>query len=955
MTTAQVAALAVVPDTASVSVATRRQLRVVLRDAAGHELFGRAVDWSSSDTRLATVDPDGMVEGVAVGTVTIGAAVGDASGVAEIRILPAPAIAASPDTARMTLAGHASAPAVVDVVLSNPGIAAVTGLRATTIDGQGQPVGWLQATLLSASLPAVLRLAGSAGSLNSGTYQARVMVEASAGASPASIPVELTVSPAGPAIALSDSVIAMTALEGGADPQGVSITVTNGGGGTLSGLGASVTYTSGQGTGWLTASLSPSTPPSSLTLTAQTGSLQPGTHVASVLISSATSGVSPRMIAVSFVISAMPRPTIALSATDALFFADAGGADPGSQPVDISNAGGGTLSGLSAAVQYAAGQSTGWLTATLAVTTAPAELTLHARTGSLAPGRYDASVLVSAPNVYNSPQVITAHFQVDAAVVVPPSIGLSVVSIAFTAAAGGPDPQGQTVDVSNRGGGTLSGLSTAVSYPAGQPSGWLAAGLSSTVAPATLTLQATTGSLAAGTWTANVEVRSAGAINSPQTVTVTFIVTPVAVPPAISLSPPTASFTATAGGADPPAAAVTVSNAGGGTLSALAVSVQYAAGQPTGWLNATLAATTAPTTLTLRPVTGSLAPGSYDASVLVSAPSTSNSPQVVTAHFQVDPPVVVPPSIGLSAVSIAFTAAAGGPAPQGQTVDVSNRGGGTLSGLSTAVSYPAGQPSGWLAAGLSSTLAPATLTLQATTGSLAAGTWTANVEVRSAGAINSPQTVTVTFIVTPVAVPPAISLSPPTASFTATAGGADPPAAAVTVSNAGGGTLSALAVSVQYAAGQPTGWLNATLAATSAPTTLTLRPVTGALAAGTYNATVAVTANGAANSPQTIGVTFTVDAGITIPPAPTGLQATTKSRSEIDLKWIDNSMVEDSFVVERSPLLPVAWSSVATLKRNTTSYADKGLLSNTLYWYRVLACNAAGCSTSNVDSATTKR
>jgi alpha-tubulin suppressor-like RCC1 family protein len=104
---------------------------------------------------------------------------------------------------------------------------------------------------------------------------------------------------------------------------------------------------------------------------------------------------------------------------------------------------------------------------------------------------------------------------------------------------------------------------------------------------------------------------------------------------------------------------------------------------------------------------------------------------------------------------------------------------------------------------------------------------------------------------------PVIALSPTTVSFSSTQGG-NPDPKTVNVSNSGLGKLSGLGVgTITYAAGQPTGWLTASLSATSAPTTLTLTATSGSLVSGTtYTATVPVTSSVAINSPQTISVTF---------------------------------------------------------------------------------------------------
>src|SRR5688572_4762060 len=79
-------------------------------------------------------------------------------------------------------------------------------------------------------------------------------------------------------------------------------------------------------------------------------------------------------------------------------------------------------------------------------------------------------------------------------------IQLSLTSITFDAAAAGADPPPQSVAISNGGGSALAGLATSVTYGSGQPTGWLSAQLSQQTAPATLALQATTGSRAPGTY-----------------------------------------------------------------------------------------------------------------------------------------------------------------------------------------------------------------------------------------------------------------------------------------------------------------------------------------------------------------------------------------------------------------------------------------------------------------------
>lgn len=90
------------------------------------------------------------------------------------------------------------------------------------------------------------------------------------------------------------------------------------------------------------------------------------------------------------------------------------------------------------------------------------------------------------------------------------------------------------------------------------------------------------------------------------------------------------------------------------------------------------------------------------------------------------------------------------------------------------------------------------------------------------------------------------------------------------------------------------------------------------------------------------------------PGAPSSLTATAISASQINLAWLDNSVNESNFFVDRKTGAGGTWGLVATLGPNTTSYASVGLSMATTYFYRVRAANANGESAnSNEASATT--
>lgn len=107
-----------------------------------------------------------------------------------------------------------------------------------------------------------------------------------------------------------------------------------------------------------------------------------------------------------------------------------------------------------------------------------------------------------------------------------------------------------------------------------------------------------------------------------------------------------------------------------------------------------------------------------------------------------------------------------------------------------------------------------------------------------------------------------IALDNTAVTLTAVVGGTSP-VASVRVTNAGQAPLVGLSFTTTYRAGEPSGWLSASLDSPNAPATLSLSGAPGALAPGTYHAVVQVSAPGASNSP-TVDVTFTVAQSTTV-------------------------------------------------------------------------------------------
>ena len=91
----------------------------------------------------------------------------------------------------------------------------------------------------------------------------------------------------------------------------------------------------------------------------------------------------------------------------------------------------------------------------------------------------------------------------------------------------------------------------------------------------------------------------------------------------------------------------------------------------------------------------------------------------------------------------------------------------------------------------------------------------------------------------------------------------------------------------------------------------------------------------------------------TAPSAPSGADAKPGNSTTAELRWIDNSINEDGFLVQHSSDLGSTWTTVVTLGPNVTSSYEPGLASEQQVCYRVIAFNGGGNSPpSNTDCTT---
>lgn len=405
-----------------------------------------------------------------------------------------------------------------------------------------------------------------------------------------------------------------------------------------------------------------------------------------------------------------------------------------------------------------------------------------------------------------------------------PVLVLAPTSLTYAAVQGGAQPAAQAVAVTDGGAGGFN-------WSAADDAAWITLSRTSGSAGTGFNVSVSPTGLPVGTHDGTITVTATGAQGSPGTIAVRLDVTSGAI---LQATPVSLTFDAAPNGALPASQSVAVSNGGTGTLS-------WTASDDQSWMSAAPASGTNAGTVNVSITTTNLAAGTYTGYVTIAAVGAGGSPQTIPVTYRV---TNAPPALALSATSLAFSGAVGGAPPASQSVAVTNTGGGTLS-------FTASSNRSWLAASPGSGAAPASVTVSANGAGLGAGTHVGQVTVTAAGATGSPKTIDVSLTLT---TQPSLSASPSTLTFTTPAGSSPAPKTLV-VGNDGSASLT-------YALADDAPWLGVTPSGTTLTGGATRQhavsvDATG-LAAGTYSATITITAPTADDSPKTVPVTLVV-------------------------------------------------------------------------------------------------
>ena len=304
--------------------------------------------------------------------------------------------------------------------------------------------------------------------------------------------------------------------------------------------------------------------------------------------------------------------------------------------------------------------------------------------------------------------------------------------------------------------------------------------------------------------------------------------------PRVEIVPSEASvdFRAVRGSSTPVVKTIAIENGGDGRLGPVSCPAN-----PAAWLTCAVSLGNI-VTLTANP--SGLTANPPAVQVVVTAPGTS-SPASITANLIIDQPVLT-----LSAATLTFTASEGGAGttPASATITVTNTGAGTLGNLgaisclptpaNTRVTCAVNQTNG-------------VLTLAVNPAGLAPGTYVFPVVV-SAPNDNVSKTIAVTLAQSAI---PRIALAPQALVFQMIRGSAAPPAQTVAITNSGGGSLGTVTCPAN-----PASWLACAITNGGTTATFTVNPA--GLTVSPTGVSVPINATGAANSPQSVAVNFTI-------------------------------------------------------------------------------------------------
>ena len=600
-------------------------------------------------------------------------------------------------------------------------------------------------------------------------------------------------------------------------------------GNVVSNLGA-VPYTVAvQSSGWLTVSPLAGTTPGVIEIRVNPSGLGVGTYAGSITVQTTVqvdgkildaSDTSP----VTLRVAAGVASTVTVASTSLSFDGTVGQA-LAAQTVKVSSSPG--------SVNFTVTPSQPWFSVNpvSGITNGAAgqSVSVYVNTAGLAAGDYSGILTVATPGATPASQTVAVALKLRSVVNVltmaPPA------SLSFTGVAGGAIPAGQSF-------GLEAGLKN-LTFTLKSGAAWLAAIPASGVTPGVVAVQVNPAGLAEGTYQGVVETTVPDATPAVYQTVVTLVLSkaPAEVLVPLTVTPVSMSFAGMVGGANPPAAMLTVAGpAGGATVTV---------GADVGWIKVNPIGSTTPLSVEVQILTSGLTAGERTGHVTLTR--TDVTPNLVTTVL-VALSMSQGPVINLSPSSVSLQGRAGESGGAGAQATL------TLSTTSAApVLYELTVTSAgtWLSVtgspinGQVSAANPVILNLSGDAKSLASGSYDGVVALKIPGQSTGGVSVPVVFVVAPAL--PALEVTPAQLSLSGLAGGMPVTGKIQVKTNPG---------TLQWTAGVAIGWLKATPSSGSGSQELTLIADPGKLAPGKYSDVLVI--NGGAGQQTTVLVTLEV-------------------------------------------------------------------------------------------------
>jgi uncharacterized protein (TIGR03437 family) len=813
---------------------------ILLSTASGSENVTVTAD---SDTGWLTVSPGSgttplvITASVGAGALTTGAHLGFINILSGTTTLTVPVtlnanttgaaspISANPNSLSFVFPAGSSA-AVTQTVSLSSSVSSVTNYTSTVLTNNGSS--WLSVNPTAGSLPGTLQVTVNPVDLlnTPGTFNAAVAINAP-GTNGISIPVLVTIQGT-PALDVSPTQLSFGYQLGTSGPAAQTLTLS-------SSTGANVSFTSTtQSTNcgnWIVLNQNGGATPSTLSVEVNTSGLTAGNCTGQINISAPGASNPSVTVPVSLLVSTLPL--IQVPTTGPAFTYQIGGAAPASQSVQITS----STSGLNIATGVApTSGGPNFLEITPTSGTTPQSLALSVNPtvlANLGPGTYTETVTLTGSGAGNSPQ----SFDVTLTVSSNPTLVGSVQSLNFNYQVGQTPPPNQTVTVTSSG----APLNYQVAVNTTSCTGFLKATPTTgstfgnqnqvvvSVNPQGITPQVCSG---------NVTLTVPGSTAAPLVIPVTFNVSNNAL---LSVSQSAINVTAIAGATAATVQTISVTSTNSSVIAFSATASTNPAGLT--WLSVTPNGGNTPNNLQVTINPTNLGAGVYTGSIIVSSSAANVPAQTIPVTLTVYTSTAV-----AAPATLTFTQAAGGTAPDSQSVQIAGVPSGTTIGVIPTVLSGAG----WLTA----TASGDTVTVTANGTQLTQGTYSGVVTVIVPGAGASPLYIPVTLNVTTAT--SAIALSTSSATFTVLAGSMSTPVSqTVQVTSTTTGTSAPFTAAFIPSTGG--NFLTVTPSSGNTPATITLSvnaAVSSTLAAGTYNGTVQVASGSGAV--QTIAVTLLV-------------------------------------------------------------------------------------------------